>query len=585
MKKNISLKAILLFSLVFLSIQNAAFSQTKPDTKYFIIFKDKGEFKPGVKITKGSKAYNAGLALLTDKAIDRRMKVLGENYLIDFRDLPLNESYVSKIKSLKIEIIAQTRWFNAVTAYLNSEQVNSLKQLNFISDVRTTKKMFKQGSIGENSINNSVTKDTTQNKHRLNYGGSLKQLEMVNVPVLHDMFVTGRGILIADLDDGFNFLNHEALRDHTLVGQYDFVNKDPNPFNEPNQKYPDSKSQSAHGTATLSLAIAKKDGKMYGPAFDADVILAKTEYVSSETPMEEDDFLEACEWVESQGADVLTSSLIYKAFDDPYKENSYSYEDFNGRTAVTTLAASHCAYLGIVVCQAVGNYYQTKIPSLGSAADADSIISVGAVLPNRTIVNFSSNGPTSDGRIKPDVVAQGVDDIVAVHKDRTGNDSTYEYGNGTSYSTPIVAGLCGLILSVHPELTPLQVREAVRNSSDNKSSPNNVYGWGIPDAFDAAMYFGPIFSNTLQFSDDSVSVYIASKLPLDMSTVSIHYLFGIDLDYKVLRLNYTSDLNKYSKKYSSPVTDNYMMSKGFTYYVAIKDYNGKEYVSPISYVQ
>jgi len=520
-------------SLIFIIIifASTAYSQDKPNTKYWIYFKDKGSVKPGAKITPGSDAYEKGKALLTERAIQRRLKVLTEENLIDFGDVPLEEKYVNEISKLNISLIAKSRWLNGVSAYLTPVQVGKIKSLNFVADVVSVRRLNKQrfevrDFISENLFNENNFSFPLE-KSRLNYGKSFTQMTTVNVIKAHDMNITGKGVFLANIDDGFEWRTHQALNTLSVLGEHDFVNNDDNAAKEDYQKYPDPFSQGQHGTATLSIMSAKFDGKLYGPAFDSDIILAKSEYVGSETPMEEDFWLEAAEWVEAQGVDVITSSLNYKKWDSPYDENTYTYKDKNGNRAITTIAADRCAYLGIVVCNSIGNYYQTDEPSLSSPADGDSIITVGAVNYQGKIAYFSSNGPTSDGRIKPDVVAPGIDIWVAEAPSVSQNDSTYKYGDGTSYAAPIVAGIAGLILSVHPELTPMQVREAIRNTANNSSSPNNVYGWGLVNAYDALLYWGPVWSNMPEYKYDDggvyVSIYLASKDMIDKEGVNFTY--------------------------------------------------------------
>ena len=150
-----------------------------------------------------------------------------------------------------------------------------------------------------------------------------------------------------------------------------------------------------------------KEGKLIGPSFGAEIILAKTEYTPTETPMEEDYWMEAAEWAEAKGVDVITSSLGYKIWDEPYVNNSYKYEDYNGRTTLVAIASSRLAHMGVLVCNSIGNYNQTDPPSIANA-DADSIIAVGAVDYSGKIAIFSSNGPSFDSRIKPDFVGPGV---------------------------------------------------------------------------------------------------------------------------------------------------------------------------------
>ncbi|MEO8209273.1 MAG: S8 family serine peptidase, partial [bacterium] len=457
--------------LTFFILSSNVYSQENADIKYWIFFKDKGEFKPGMQITKGSDAYEKGMALLNERAIKRRLKVLSEDNLIDFADLPLESEYVNGVINSGVKLNATSRWLNGVSAYMTKNQLSKVKALEYVSQIKVVNKLYKQEiKLIKNDKNNPD--DSSKNIH--NYGNSFNQMNTVNVPKVHNLNITGKGVLIASFDDGFDWKNHEALKNLKIIDEYDFVNDDKNTFAERNQRYKDEDNQGAHGTATLSTMSGYKEGKIISPAFDSEILLAKTEYVPTETPMEEDFWLEAAEWAEAKGADIITSSLIYKKYDEPYENNSYDYEDYNGNTAITTIAADRSAYLGIVVCQAMGNYNQTTIPSLGSAADGDSIISVGAITFSGEPASFTSNGPTKDGRTKPDVVAPGVYVYAAVVEEISGNDSTYEYTNGTSFSTPITAGICALILSAHPELTPMQVRDALRNTASLSKNPNNI---------------------------------------------------------------------------------------------------------------
>ena len=575
-----------LFAILLFFSANIQADET-PDAKYWIIFKDKGQYKPGDKITPGSDAYETGKSLLSDRAIKRRLKVLDENNLIDYLDLPLDQQYVSSIQSMGVEIIAKSRWLNGVSAYLTESQVNKIKKLNYVDHLQIVNKMIKQDvSMTEETYYDGLRsveyiEPTDTNLYKYDYGPSLKQNESVNVPKLHNMGVTGRGVLIASFDDGFEWKTHEALKNLLVIDEYDFINKDKNTAREKVQKYKDSFDQGGHGTATLSSMMGYAPGKLIGPAFDSQVLLAKTEYVSSEVPMEEDFWLEAAEWAEAYGVDVITSSLIYKDYDPPYDKNTYKYENYDGNTAITTIAGDRAAYLGIVVVNAMGNYYQTAIPSLGSAADGDSIISVGAVTTDGQIASFTSNGPTSDGRTKPDVVAPGVRVYVAAMSDK--KEDGYRFSDGTSFSTPITAGVAALILSVHPELTPMQVRDALRNTASNPNNPNNITGWGVINAYDAALYYGMIWSNEPQYShaDKTMSTYLASKDVIDPNSVKFYYKQDGSDEFTEVSMELIEPMNdgNNSGLYSATV-DNLPMTGKFDYYFYAKTLNGDDSYYP-----
>jgi len=577
------IKIVFVFTLL-LVITN--FSFAAKDTlivKCWILFSDKGDYKPTDQIVVGSSEYEFAKQQISERAFLRRSKIFKEDEVIKYSDFPVENSYIEKISALKINIIAKSRWLNGVSAYLNINQIEELKKLNFVSKIFAVKKLYKQNFTFTNPpfISNPDYFNTEiDSTNRFDYGKSLNQMKLVNVTKVHNLGIFGKNVMIASLDDGFEWKNHDALKNLKVVGEYDFINEDANTAREKSQKYEDSESQGGHGTGTLSSMAGFKEGELIGPAFNSEIMLAKTEYVSSETPMEEDFWLEAAEWAEANGADVITSSLVYKAFDKPFSENSYDYKDFDGNTAITSIAAKLAAHLGIVVCNATGNYYQTSPPSLGSASDADSVIGVGAVNKKGVLTSFSSNGPTSDGRIKPDVVAPGQTVYIA----SMGEGSKYNFADGTSFATPITAGVCALILSAHPELTAMQVRDALRNTASNFYNPDNNYGWGLIDAYKAILYFGPAWSNSTEITiKDNVTTFkigFAANKFSNPASIIFHYRTDKNKKFKVQTMNLEKqfDSDNYSGIYSAKLLN---LSKGnpVEYYFTI-ELNGDNYSYP-----
>jgi subtilisin family serine protease len=276
-----------------------------------------------------------------------------------------------------------------------------------------------------------------------------------------------------------------AYTDGRVLAEHDFVFGDGNTQNE----LGDDPSQHNHGTLTWSTLGGQADGNLYGPAYGADFILAKTEDIRSETQVEEDNWMAAVEWADSIGADVISSSLAYSDW--------YVYANFDGDQAVTTIAADMAAEMGIVVCNSASN----SGPSAGTIAapaDADSIVTVGAVTSLGTIASFSSRGPTFDGRIKPEVCAQGVQTTCASPSGTTG----YTTASGTSLSCPLVGGCAAVLLSAHPDWTPMQVREALMMTASQSATPDNNYGWGIVDLLAAVNYsYEPFLPGDLNYDE------------------------------------------------------------------------------------
>ena len=316
--------------------------------------------------------------------------------------------------------------------------------------------------------------------HTLDYGNSLAQNALVNVPAVHDMGFTGAGVLIAHFDNGHRLLSHQAFATLQIVAGRDFVDHDGNPAPPP--EAPDTFG--AHGIATLSVLAGFQPGQLIGPAYGAELALARTENDASETPVEEDNWVAAAEWADSLGADVVSSSVGYNFFDAPFP--GLTWEMMDGNTAVITRAADWAAARGILVVSSAGNEgFNSMHNTLLAPSDADSCITVGGVwtppgmtVPERYVT--SSVGPTTSNppRTKPDVVALGANVWFA----SSANTSAYAMNSGTSFACPMVAGVAALLLSAVPSATPRQIRDVLRATASHPNTPDNQTGWGIVNA-------------------------------------------------------------------------------------------------------
>jgi subtilisin family serine protease len=415
---------------------------------------------------------------------------------------------------IKIENIS--KWFNAVTAYLDDQSLEEVKKLSFVLKIKPVViyKGKNDDNLKEETTNNSLINKVTSN---LDYGNSLTQNQLSNIPKVHDLEINGSDVLVGVLDTGFDWKRHNSLKELKVLKEYDFVFHDENTANENDDRY----DQHGHGTLCFSILAGYAPGFLIGPAYNSEFLLAKTENMWSETKAEEDNWVAAIEWMEALGVDVTSTSLGYNEFDNNI--SNYTYKDMDGQTAIITIAANIASAKGVTVVVAAGNEGNTNWRYITAPADGLDVITIGAVSSGRTRAAFSSIGPSYDGRIKPDVVTMGV----SVYHANSGTENFYSYSNGTSVACPIAAGIATLIKSARPELTPFQIREALRSSGSQALLPNNELGWGVVDAYKAITYYGIVYSNTpiitTSSSEIKISTYIASRYTIDKNSVKLFY--------------------------------------------------------------
>ena len=455
--------------------QNINIAGINSNYTIWIFLKDKGDIT--------SKKRNNAKSLLNKHSLDRRQKLLKSNFLTDFYDIPLEKSYINSLTPYIIKLRHQSKWLNAISAEVKGEQINKIASFLFVKSIDIVRK-GKYYTYSSEEIKPDENRVLKKPQYLFNYGPSLNQYEQINVPLIHNMGYSGKGVTICVLDAGFNNLEHEVFNRLDTIASFDFVNNDNNTDDE------EDAGSGFHGTKTLSTIAGFYEGQLIAPAFGASYLLAKTENTDSETQIEEDNWVAAAEWAEALGTDILSTSLGYKDFDDG---SAYEAFELDGNTTVITIASDIAASKGMLVVNSAGNE-GSGITTINAPADGDSVLSVGAVQTDGLRSSFSSVGPTGDGRIKPDVMAMGSNVYVA---DVSGNN--YTYSSGTSFSCPITAGAAALLWEIFPFANNMELIDALKQTADNAVNPNNEYGWGIIDLYSAYEYLAPKYTFSASF--------------------------------------------------------------------------------------
>ncbi len=449
--------------------------------------------------------FEQARSLLSPATIERRkqaMHTVNDADVISIEDAPLDKAYLEAVSHSGIHCLTASRWLNAISADLTTTQLKALKHYHFIQDIVPIATRVNSGVTGQGVSASPLLSLTATPSDQYcgydtivnHYGFSAEVLNKINAVPLHKMGFSGKGVTLGILDCGFNWRNMDVVKTRNVIGEYDFIFHDSITSNQENDVW----NQDGHGSAVMAIATGYYPDSVIGPGYNAAIMLAKTEDLRSETPLEEDNYAAALEWMESRGVDITSSSLGYRGFDSGFV--SYEYPDLDGKTTISAKAVQRAVRLGVLVCTAAGNAGFQDPPALLTPSDADSILSCGALRIDDTIASFSSNGPTPDGRIKPDICAPGVD-IPTYDQNGIQFNAT-----GTSDATPLLSGACTLIKEAHPEATAQQIRNAILQTGILFESQlaNNSYGHGRLDAYNAALKLGTIIGHQRLSRHDTI---------------------------------------------------------------------------------
>ncbi|UII25921.1 S8 family peptidase [Fulvivirga maritima] len=428
-----------IFAIIALSAANA-------QNRYMVFLSDKDNTPYSI---------NDPAQFLSQKAIDRRSR---SGIEINEKDLPVNPDYVQEIRDLGIDVFYESRWLNGLLIQTESSLLNDITALDFVDSV----KLLAPGSklSGTSRVQNE-SEAMTENAN------TDDQLSMMGLNLLHEEGFTGHGMFIAVLDGGFSGITDIAAFQHLydssrLVYTYDMVS---------NHESIDAGSN--HGTRVLSVIAGFIEDSYVGSAYNSDYMLFITEDSETEYTIEEYNWLIAAERADSAGVDIISSSLGYFDFDD--SSMNYDYDDFDGHTTIVAQAADYATQRGILVVVSSGNEGGSSWNYITSPADAEGVVSVGAVGIDYGVSFFSSGGPTADGRLKPELMALGSGTSIVSESGSTTSAS------GTSYSTPLVAGFAACLWQQTPELSAQDIRSLMLQNATRSSNPDNVHGYGVPN--------------------------------------------------------------------------------------------------------
>lgn len=436
--------------------------------RYLIQFKDKNN---STFTTQNPSAF------VTQKSIDRRKK---NNITFTEQDLPVDNSFLKEISALGIKIIYPLKWINSVLIQTSPDKIKAVLTN---KNVKGMYFPFALDSLATKSGNTNVSPPNPVLNSRLadiSYGNSLTQNTQLGTDKMHASGITGKNVLITLLDEGY--LNADVV---TYLQQVrDQKRIIATLCTSPNRT--SVYNEGKHGTNVMSTIAAYVPDKLIGTAFNANFALAQTEEGLTEFPVEEVNWLRGAEWADSLGTDIISSSLGYSTFDNSFY--NHAYNNLDGKTVLSTLAANWASERGIICVISAGNEGDKAWKYISSPADALDILAVGAVDGKALKASFSSFGPSYDQRIKPDVSAMGQATVLG------SITSTIGTGNGTSFSAPLIAGLAAGLIEKFPKKTAKQIMNGIRKSASQSSNPDNNLGYGIPNYEKALPLIDPILS-------------------------------------------------------------------------------------------
>ena len=471
----------LTFLLVFLAITMFAQAQIATNI-YWVQFTDKENSPYSID---NPEAY------LSPRALQRRAN---QGVGIDEYDIPVNPQYLQAVADCGAQLLNPSKWLNGVSVYVTDPAViEAINALGFVEVVRNCPNDPKAQERKERWMANEMKPVEPMRRTRGYYGGAETQVTQLKVDQLHEQGFDGTGVVIAILDGGFVGTEEHSCFDNMreegrLLGIRDYVYGSTSVY-----------SQSTHGTSCLSTMAAYVPNEMVGTAPKASYYLIHTEDGDNENIIEEYNWVSGAEYADSLGVDVCSTSLGYIGFDMPQWD--HPFEHFDGHTAPMTIGAEIAASRGMICMNAASNEGD-GICTLGIPADAEHILTVGAVDGSGNRADFSSVGPTYDGRIKPDVMAMGQGTYVA-----SGDGGWWPYynGSGTSFATPVLAGAVACLRQARPYASVQEICDVIRQCGNRADNPDSYYGYGVPD-FSQALELLHVDEDSAQ-SNELINVY------------------------------------------------------------------------------
>ena len=405
----------------------------------------------------------AGSDIVCLSPVAQQMRV-ERGIAIDSLDYAVSPIYLDSIETLGANILHTSRWFNGATVEANEQTIQAIKQCTFVDTIYLTRTDEESSVIPPLSLRKREAKSEGLEAK----GEGLEQLAQLNLLPLHQTGYKGQGIRIGIADGGFyNADSLESLPHDQWLGYTDLTDSQHDFFGP----------EGNHGTLCLSAIIGQQENYQ-GAATEAEYFLFRTEEHSTESPKEIDNWIAAIEMADSLGLHIVSTSLGYTTFEN--QEMNFTYADMDGKTSRGAQAAIIAARKGMLLVVAMGNDGDKAWHYLSTPADADSILSVGAVNKDGAIAMFSSYGPSADGRVKPEVCAMGEGTSLI----SPANNAVIS-SNGTSFACPLIAGMAASLWSALPQATNMEIREMIIRSCDRYSQPHEQYGYGIPNAWEA----------------------------------------------------------------------------------------------------